>query len=218
MLAHGAMYVPYILENGEYYRLLTSIFLHFGFQHLFNNMVMLLMIGWNLELEMGRVRYVITYFVSGLAGNILSGFLDIRLQDFAVSAGASGAIFGITGALLYVVVCNHGRLRDISGRGMFVMIAISLYFSFSSTGVDNAAHVGGLAAEYYAGSFCIGSVTVNMVPSPKREDTWIVPDGPGQPGGRWQAKSGTALLVGGEGVQRQMTGFQERCRTHCLSR
>lgn len=80
-------------------------------------MVMLLMIGWNLELEMGRVRYVITYFVSGLAGNILSGFLDIRLQDFAVSAGASGAIFGITGALLYVVVCNHGRLRDISGRG-----------------------------------------------------------------------------------------------------
>ena len=103
MLAHGAMYVPYILENGEYYRLLTSIFLHFGFQHLFNNMVMLLMIGWNLELEMGRVRYVITYFVSGLAGNILSGFLDIRLQDFAVSAGASGAIFGITGALLYVV-------------------------------------------------------------------------------------------------------------------
>ena len=141
MLAHGAMYVPYILENGEYYRLLTSIFLHFGFQHLFNNMVMLLMIGWNLELEMGRVRYVITYFVSGLAGNILSGFLDIRLQDFAISAGASGAIFGITGALLYVVVCNHGRLRDISGRGMFVMIAISLYFGFSSTGVDNAAHV-----------------------------------------------------------------------------
>lgn len=82
MLAHGAMYVPYILENGEYYRLLTSIFLHFGFQHLFNNMVMLLMIGWNLELEMGRVRYVITYFVSGLAGNILSGFLDIRAAGF----------------------------------------------------------------------------------------------------------------------------------------
>lgn len=151
MLAHGAMYVPYILENGEYYRLLTSIFLHFGFQHLFNNMVMLLMIGWNLELEMGRVRYVITYFASGLAGNILSGFLDIRLQDFAVSAGASGAIFGITGALLYVVVCNHGRLRDISGRGMFVMIAISLYFGFSSTGVDNAAHVGGLAAGILCG-------------------------------------------------------------------
>lgn len=123
-------YVPYILENGEYYRLLTSIFLHFGFQHLFNNMVMLLMIGWNLELEMGRVRYVITYFVSGLAGNILSGFLDIRLQDFAISAGASGAIFGITGALLYVVVCNHGRLRDISGRGMFVMIASVCILAF----------------------------------------------------------------------------------------
>ena len=109
------------------------------------------MIGWNLELEMGRVRYVITYFVSGLAGNILSGFLDIRLQDFAVSAGASGAIFGITGG---ASVCSCLQPRAAAGhlgRGMFVMIAISLYFGFSSTGVDNAAHVGGLAAGILCG-------------------------------------------------------------------
>lgn len=144
MLEHGAMYVPYVQESGEYYRLLTSIFLHFGFQHLFNNMIMLLMIGWNLELEMGSLRFLITYLLSGLGGNLLSSILDIQFQDYTVSAGASGAIFGITGALLYVVVRNHGRLRNISGRGMLIMIAISLYFGFSSTGVDNAAHVGGL--------------------------------------------------------------------------
>lgn len=144
MLEHGAMYVPRMLEYGEYYRLFSSMFLHFGFQHLFNNMVMLLMVGWNLELEIGSVRFLIIYFLSGLGGNLLSGYLDIRLQDYAVSAGASGAIFGILGALLYVVYRNHGRLRNISGRGMLVMVAITLYFGFASSGVDNAAHVGGL--------------------------------------------------------------------------
>ena len=144
MLEHGAMYVPRMLEYGEYYRLFSSMFLHFGFQHLFNNMVMLLMVGWNLELEIGSVRFLIIYFLSGLGGNLLSGYLDIRLQDYAVSAGASGAIFGILGALLYVVYRNHGRLRNISGRGMLVMVVITLYFGFASSGVDNAAHVGGL--------------------------------------------------------------------------
>lgn len=144
MLEHGAMYVPRMLEYGEYYRLFSSMFLHFGFQHLFNNMVMLLMVGWNLELEIGSVRFLIIYLLSGLGGNLLSGYLDIRLQDYAVSAGASGAIFGILGALLYVVYRNHGRLRNISDRGMLVMVAITLYFGFASSGVDNAAHVGGL--------------------------------------------------------------------------
>ena len=94
MLEHGAMYVPRMLEYREYYRLFSSMFLHFGFQHLFNNMVMLLMVGWNLELEIGSVRFLIIYLLSGLGGNLLSGYLDIRLQDYAVSAGASGAIFG----------------------------------------------------------------------------------------------------------------------------
>ena len=92
---------------------------------------MLLMVGWNLELEIGSVRFLIIYLLSGLGGNLLSGYLDIRLQDYAVSAGASGAIFGILGALLYVVYRNHGRLRNISGRGMLVMVAITLYFGFA---------------------------------------------------------------------------------------
>ena len=61
MLEHGAMYVPRMLEYGEYYRLFSSMFLHFGFQHLFNNMVMLLMVGWNLELEIG-IGYAFTKF------------------------------------------------------------------------------------------------------------------------------------------------------------
>lgn len=149
MLEHGAMYVPYILEQGKYSCLLTSMFLHFGFRHLINNMFMLLVIGSNLEPEMGTARFLITYMASGLAGNVLSGFLDYRTGEYTVSAGASGAIFGLIGALLYVVIRNQRNVRNISGRGMVVMVVLSLYFGFASTGVDNAAHVGGLAAGFF---------------------------------------------------------------------
>ena len=92
MLEHGAMYVPLMLEQGKYSPLFTSMFLHFGFSHLVNNMVMLLVIGWNLELEIGRIKFVIIYFASGLCGNVASALWDLRTGDYAVSAGASGAV------------------------------------------------------------------------------------------------------------------------------
>lgn len=148
MLGHGAMYVPYMVERGEYYRLFTSMFLHFGFEHLMNNMVMLAVIGWNLELEIGRLKFLIIYFASGIFGNLLSAYWDIHMNEYVVSAGASGAIFGIIGALLYVVIRNRGRIGDISGRGLLFMVVLSLYFGFSSEGVDNFAHVGGIISGF----------------------------------------------------------------------
>lgn len=68
MLKHGAMYVPYLIQRGEYYRLFSSMFLHFGYDHLVNNMIVLVTMGWNLELDIGKVKFLIVYFVSGLAG------------------------------------------------------------------------------------------------------------------------------------------------------
>lgn len=68
MLKHGAMYVPYLIQRGEYYRLFSSMFLHFGYDHLVNNMIVLVAMGWNLELDIGKVKFLIVYFVSGLAG------------------------------------------------------------------------------------------------------------------------------------------------------
>ncbi len=144
MLRHGAAFEPFIMQYHEYYRLFTSMFLHFGITHLLNNMVLLGALGWNLEVEIGRIRFLIIYLVSGVGGNILSLYHDIYTSDPAVSAGASGAIFGIMGALLYVVIANRGRLGRLSGRGMAVMVALSLYFGFTSSGVDNYAHIGGL--------------------------------------------------------------------------
>lgn len=148
MLQHGAMYEPYIVEGHEYYRMFTCLFLHFGITHLLNNMVMLGALGWNLELEIGKVRFVIIYFAGGMIGNIVSLFYDLTLEQPAVSAGASGAIFGLMGALLYVVIANRGRLGRLSGRGMLVMVVLSLYFGLTSTGVDNFAHIGGLVSGF----------------------------------------------------------------------
>lgn len=144
MLEHGAMFEPLITQEHEYYRIITSMFLHFGIEHLLNNMVMLGALGWNLELEIGKLRYFIIYMISGIAGNVLSLYIGVSSSEYAVSAGASGAIFGLMGALFYVAIRNRGRLGRISGKGMFIMIALSLYFGITSGGVDNAAHIGGL--------------------------------------------------------------------------
>ncbi len=151
LLEHGAMYVPRVVEDGEYYRLFTSMFLHFGFEHLMNNMVTLVLIGWNLEIEIGKVKFLLIYIVSGLGGNVLSAWYEFRAADYAVSAGASGAIFGIIGALLYVALRNRGRIGEISGRGIVFMIIISLYYGFSSGNVDNMAHIGGLITGFLSG-------------------------------------------------------------------
>ena len=69
MLEHGAMYGPYVVEGHQYYRIFTCLFLHFGIEHLLNNMVLLGALGWNLELETGRIKFLIIYFISGLGGS-----------------------------------------------------------------------------------------------------------------------------------------------------
>lgn len=144
MLQHGAMYLPLVVEKGEYYRMFTCIFLHFGFQHLMNNMMMLFFLGSILEEELGWWRYGVLYIISGIGGNVLSALYDLRTGYYVVSAGASGAIFGIIGALFLIIIKNRGRIGNLSGRGMLFMVACSLYHSFTSTGIDNMAHIGGI--------------------------------------------------------------------------
>ncbi len=148
MLRHGAMYEPAVTQDYEFYRLFTSMFLHFGIDHLLNNMVLLGALGWNLESEVGKVRYVIIYLISGLGGNVLSLYHGLTADAYAVSAGASGAVFGLMGALLYVVIANRGRTGRLSGRGLLFMVALSLYFGLTSSGVDNWAHIGGLISGF----------------------------------------------------------------------
>lgn len=152
MLGHGAMYEPYITDGHQYYRMFTSLFLHFGINHLLNNMLLLGALGWNLEFEIGKVRMVVIYFIAGIGGNFLSLWMNMRTGEQVVSAGASGAIFGLMGALLCIAIKNHGRIGRLTNRGILVMVALSLYFGITSSGVDNAAHIGGLVCGFISAS------------------------------------------------------------------
>ena len=127
MLEHGASYAPWILEYGQYWRLFTSMFMHFGISHLGNNMLVLFLLGDNVERAVGRWKYTVIYLMSGLAGSCLSFAGSLVKREYAVCAGASGAIFGIIGALFYIVAVNRGRLEDMTTRRLGIMIVVSLY-------------------------------------------------------------------------------------------
>lgn len=151
MLQHGAMEWRSIMEYGEYYRIFTSMFLHFGFEHIFENMIFLFLIGSYLEEAMGSVRYFIFYLLCGVGSGICSLTVDTLLKTQAVSAGASGAIFGVVGGLLCVVLRNRGNFKGIGLGGVIIMIAGSLYYGLTSSGVDNVAHIGGLICGFLLG-------------------------------------------------------------------
>lgn len=144
MAEHGAMYEPSIIYGKEYYRLFTSQFLHFGIEHLLNNMVLLGALGWHIEEETGHIKFLLIYLISGVGGNLCSLFWNMLQGNEVISAGASGAVFGLMGALACVFIKNKGKTGSLTGRGIMVLIVLSLYVGFTSSGVDNIAHIGGL--------------------------------------------------------------------------
>lgn len=149
MLKHGASFSPLVTEGHEYYRLVTCMFLHFGLQHLVNNMLVLIFLGDMLELITGKVRYILIYFGGGIAGNILSVIWSTKTGDYAVSAGASGAVFAVIGALICIVIRNKGQIDEMSGRRLVLMAVLSILQGLTSMGIDNSAHVGGLIAGFF---------------------------------------------------------------------
>ena len=149
MEQHGAVFLPDVFGQGEWWRLFTAMFLHFGLAHLANNMIVLFWTGDRLERLIGKWRYLIIYFGAGLCGNLLSLLVTQGKGTLTVSAGASGAIFGVFGALLWVIIANRGRVEELNIRGIVIMIALSLYYGFTSTGVDNWCHVGGLISGFF---------------------------------------------------------------------
>lgn len=144
MVNHGASFAPYVLEGGkEYLRLLYSMFLHFGPEHLFHNMIGLFFIGDNLERAMGHVRYLIFYLLCGVGASVCSMTVHAFAEPFTVSAGASGAICGVVGGLLWVVMANRGRLEEMTTGRVAFLIFYLIYGGLQSTGVDNIAHISG---------------------------------------------------------------------------
>lgn len=151
MAEHGTLIAELIVKKNEYYRLFTSFFMHFGLRHLLNNMLLLWYLGVRLEKYMGHWRYAVTYLASGLIANIFSLFYYLRVNPFVSSAGASGAVFGIVGAMLWIVLRNRGRLAGLTTRQLMLMILFTLYNGLTGSGVNNTAHITGLVSGFLLG-------------------------------------------------------------------
>lgn len=148
----GALDWYSVLYNHEYYRLITYMFLHGDVDHLVNNMMVLFFLGDSLENTVGKAKYLLIYFGTGILAGITSMGYNMINNAMIVSTGASGAIFGVVGALGYIILLNKGRVENFSKKRMILFIFLSLYGGFTSQDVDNAAHVGGLIAGIILGA------------------------------------------------------------------
>ena len=144
LLEHGALH-RLSIWNGEWYRLITYLFLHADIWHLGNNMLILFCLGNALERCMGSVSYGILYFFSG----ILAGLGSVVYNtDSPVGVGASGAVFGVVGGMLWIFIRNCGKVKGLTGTRMLLFVILSIYGGFVEQGVDNAAHIFGLIAGF----------------------------------------------------------------------
>lgn len=145
---YGGMFPSFLLENHQWWRLFTAGFLHFGASHLVNNMVILFFMGERMERAVGHLKMLVIYLISLLGGSMLSFGMMLYTGDYAVSAGASGAVFGIIGGFLWVVLLHKGRMEDITTKRLLFMIVLSIYYGFSSSGIDNWGHIGGIVTGF----------------------------------------------------------------------
>jgi len=145
-LAWGANFAP-ATQDGQWWRLGTALFLHFGIMHLSLNCFALWDVGLLAERMYGPWRIIGIYFMAGLFGNILS--LDLQ-GNSAVSGGASGAIFGLYGALLIFIWRERAYINPHEFKWLFggavAFSVMTITLGFIITGIDNAAHIGGFAA------------------------------------------------------------------------
>jgi rhomboid protease GluP len=140
LLSWGANFRPLTLE-GQSWRLLTNCFLHIGVLHLLMNMYALVYIGLLLEPYLGKVRFISAYLLSGITASVAS----LWWNDLTVSAGASGAIFGMYGVFLAMLTTNH--IEKTARKALLTSIMIFVAFNLLNGirgGIDNAAHIGGL--------------------------------------------------------------------------
>lgn len=144
LIDFGAKYTPLMLQ-GEWWRFFAPMVIHIGFFHLAMNTLSLYFIGAEVERIFGRTRFLLLYVFAGFAG-VLASFI----MSPTVSAGASGAVFGCFGALLYFGLSHPKLFMRTMGMNVIVLIVINLGYGFSVGNVDNAGHIGGLIGGFLA--------------------------------------------------------------------
>lgn len=138
----GAANWQAIFYGHEYYRLFTCMFLHFGIDHLFNNMLVLLIAGIQWEQKIGSLKFMIVYFISGMIGSVCSSVSSMLQQQVVISAGASGAIYGILGAIIVHIMSDRKRREQVSIMYLAVLAVGTLYLTVmgGDSTVDYLAH------------------------------------------------------------------------------
>ncbi|SCG83884.1 rhomboid family protein [Proteiniborus sp. DW1] len=131
--------------NGQYWRFITPIFLHADFTHLLVNCYSLYAVGPTVERIYGKGKFLFIYVTAGFMGSLLSFMFSIN-----PSVGASGAIFGLLGTLLYFGVEFPNLFKIYFGRSILITLAINLAYGFMNTGIDNFGHMGGLLGGFLA--------------------------------------------------------------------
>jgi rhomboid protease GluP len=165
----GADFGPLTLDAHQWWRLFTSCFLHFGIIHIGFNMYVLYQIGPFIERAFGRARYLLIYFFAGLGGSLVS----VWVHPMAVGAGASGAIFGLYGAVFGFLLGNRRTLDPAvtqsiaKSAGIFVLYNVA-YGSITRT-TDLSAHFGGLVTGFVVGMLLIRPRAMALAQSPDVE-------------------------------------------------
>lgn len=139
----GSLSVVDIMNRQEYYRILTSLFLHANPQHIWGNMIFLAALGDMLERSIGHGRFFAIYMLAGIGGNLLSMGDELATGQFYSTIGASGAVFGLIGALLLLICKNNGTYGQVSFRRMIFAIVYLFYSGIQSETTNNMAHLGG---------------------------------------------------------------------------
>lgn len=145
-LTFGASFTPLIMQ-GQWWRLFTSMFVHFGISHIANNMLSLFILGRIVEQYYGHLRFLILYLLSGLGGNVLTMILELGSGKYALSAGASGAIFGIMAAFVIFAIKPETR-RIFPLKNVLAGIFFSILPGFISSGISLSAHIGGFVTGF----------------------------------------------------------------------
>lgn len=154
----GCFGVLYLIYDNQWYRLLTSAFLHADVEHVANNMILLYFSGDIVERSLGRARFLILYALAAVSGNLFSAAYELSTRSFYDSIGASGAVFGVTGALLFLVILRRGKAAEITIQRMLIAVALAFYAGFKNPSVNNAAHLGGLVVGF------ILAFVLNVIP------------------------------------------------------
>lgn len=141
----------YLTIHGQFWRLLTSIFVHAGIIHLASNMYALLFVGAALEKSIGRNKFLFSYLATGIVASLSS----LIFHDNIVSVGASGAIFGLFGVLLALLLFKEFNVADVSKKNLLSSVGLFIFYNiiygFNKAGIDNAAHLGGLLSGFIIG-------------------------------------------------------------------